>query len=455
MDERYDISNFNTIEDIRKPREKNGKYTGEKQDLYDSLINIILNHKKEISKVPLASSIKTAQPWAEKRGLRAGVQDLDGDGTQEVVVYDKAGRPIIINGYKLRDSDFALRQAYFDTHTTKQSRIKEPSVNEWGKRYAYDSTVDPNNPWITHTRLKPEGQLLEQTGYKMPVKPKKTQSIFNIFTKLIAPLVKKYWAGDAEAFRNIIGAKGDESNIEFIKKIISPIVIYRMLYVRLVEKKYFQFLNLKLGGGSYQQFKNYIRDNPNRFWGFFKENYLTKDLQHLTPKINIEVIKQAMCVDDCDWDGSDINDVIIWLLGLNNCKNPEFVAFCTDGVQAAALLQLLKRKGKAEVDEDPVAALNEYRTWRVKMEDFKEDARRGQKQWFNMVEDYFNGAVKEDTKRFAYMMENGLNPFAEAKTVEEVGKAGSSSPMKEGKPSAPPDDKGTEGAAPEEAPQSE
>ena len=91
-------SDYRTESDDR-PASRRGQEYGEKtKNLYDSMINMIVNHKMELQKIPQCSSLATAQQWAAKRGLRAGTQDFDGDGIQEIVVYNKAGQPMIING---------------------------------------------------------------------------------------------------------------------------------------------------------------------------------------------------------------------------------------------------------------------------------------------------------------------------------------------------------------------
>ena len=91
MEDPRSYSDYRTESDDR-PASKSGLAYGEKtKNLYDSMINMIVNHKMELQKIPQYSSLPTAEQWANKRGLRAGVQDFDGDGIQEVVVYNKAG----------------------------------------------------------------------------------------------------------------------------------------------------------------------------------------------------------------------------------------------------------------------------------------------------------------------------------------------------------------------------
>ena len=81
----YGYSRLGREEDLRQ---LNQESSAKREDMYDSLMNLILKHKMEMTKVPAASSLNTAQVWAQKRGLRAGERDLDGDGNTETFVFD-------------------------------------------------------------------------------------------------------------------------------------------------------------------------------------------------------------------------------------------------------------------------------------------------------------------------------------------------------------------------------
>ena len=74
------ISDFRTIEDQRT---LNDGYTDNRKDMYNAMLNLILKHKVELQKIPATSALESATNWARKRGLRAGQQDLDGDGTNQ------------------------------------------------------------------------------------------------------------------------------------------------------------------------------------------------------------------------------------------------------------------------------------------------------------------------------------------------------------------------------------
>ena len=46
------------------------KFGEHKKNLFDTLVNMVVNHKMELQKIPATSHIDTAMEWAKKRGLR-------------------------------------------------------------------------------------------------------------------------------------------------------------------------------------------------------------------------------------------------------------------------------------------------------------------------------------------------------------------------------------------------
>ena len=316
------IGDFERIEDIRKPR-PNG-FTENREDMYNAMLNLILKHKVELQKIPAASSLASATYWASKRGLRAGEADLDKDGKPETIVYDKAGKPYIINGYRLKASDYPIRKAFYTAFPTPEDRAGE-SMSTWIKQQAYSVQVDPNNPWrqtITNTDF---GNRLKEWGYRMPTKPKKKQSVFNIFCKLIAPVLKDYYEGDEGLPISLLGQNSGPECIKLLKKIISPIAMYRMLYLKMVEREYFFFLiasREEFRNMRYEQFKKFIKNYENSFYTWFKENYLTQDQLHFKQnKITPTVIQGQLVKDGIQWDGSDPDDAIVFMIGLENMGN--------------------------------------------------------------------------------------------------------------------------------------
>jgi hypothetical protein len=141
------IDKFRKLEDKRSREMKfNNTLSEGKKNLFDSLVNMVVNHKMELQKIPACSHLNTANVWAEKRGLRAGQEDFDQDGHPETVVYNKSGQPFIINGYKLKSSDYPARNAYWGAHPTSEDRAGEP-MREWINEQAYNQVIDQDKPW--------------------------------------------------------------------------------------------------------------------------------------------------------------------------------------------------------------------------------------------------------------------------------------------------------------------
>ena len=354
---RYGARTFGTVQPL--PREdvaEKRDMSANREELLEDLLDIILKHKKEIRKVPIASNIRTAQPWAQARGLVAKEVDLDDDGTPETVVYDRSGKhPYIVNGYKLAPSDYAIRHEYYKVNDTPSKRVRQP-MKKWIQDEVYDVTKDPNNPWIVKsiTRKAAGNRLAEWDGFSMPSKPKKRASPYAIFSKLISPVVKQFFT--SAWFRNGVGitnvANGGPYYYEIIlNKIISPITIYRTLYLKLVEQKHYFTMKLANRVGSYVQYKKYIKtDNgKNEFYRWFYDNMLLADKSKLNLKqLGMVPVNDNMINGKCQYDGSDPNDLFVQLIGAANLQNNEnTVCFIKDG-NAIHLSDVIQNNSLAE-----------------------------------------------------------------------------------------------------------
>ena len=339
----YNMKNLGTQDRWVDPEKKEGPdnhgITAGRQDAFNSMINLLLNHQQEIVKVPACSSLASANDWCRARpksGYRAGLAHLNEDRIPEVVVYDRKGAPFIVNGYKLAGSDYGLRNEYYEANPTKLHRSLN-SMNEWknSNKVIWSSEVDPENPYrrkdIELTQL---GKKLRSKGWKIPVRPKKQQSVYSIFCKLIAPFVKNFFSSDY--FMSIVRKIDTEklrpaptlnievgpANAELIRKIVSPITIYRYLYLKIVLRNYFfQLVDEKKINTNYAQFEEYIREHKNQFFDWFCLNFLDKgqDLKAFRPsRISDAIIAYNMSAGNLNIDGRDLNDGLVFLAGLGN-----------------------------------------------------------------------------------------------------------------------------------------
>ena len=303
-----------------------------KEELLQDFYDVILRHKKEIKKVPQCSTMKGAQEWARKRRLVAKNVDLDGDNTKEIVVFDKKGNPFVVNGYKLAPSDYPIRKMYYKEHDTPEKRINKP-MREWLRESVYTYDKDPENPWrVKNIKTTELGDKLSKYGFKMPAKPKKEQSPYSIFSKLIAPLVKNIYY--SERFQERLGIQnvvdGNEAYPKVLSKIISPITMYRFLYLRLVVQKHFFTLydDDKL---NYKEYARMIKlpQYKSEFTEWFFDNIVDVRTGEFNPNmVNEGLIITNLIKDDVDWDGKDFNDGIVHLLGgVKNTKDQKTTVF--------------------------------------------------------------------------------------------------------------------------------
>ena len=338
MEEDYPLYNVHRAgleEDLRKST--SNELSAARESALNDMLNLILNHKKEITKVPSATTERGAKAWVAKRpgqGYRVAYKDIGGDPEKEVVVFDKAGRPFMINGYKLKPSDYGLRKAYFEANPTSVDRAGNP-MKQWAQDFVWTSKKDPKNVWNRTVSKNNEAyEKMKAWGYRMPTKPKTQISPYAIFSKKIASMVKDVLNGDdlldrIDSTWNNQSKYGD-NNKKILAKIISPISIYRYLFMRLVEQVYY----VALTGSpqtqklvySYDSFKKFISKNKATFRNWFMENVMDAKQKYekfQSGFINEEAIKDALVREEINWDGSDLQDGIVFLLGVANI-NAEF-----------------------------------------------------------------------------------------------------------------------------------
>ena len=112
-------SDYGTLPDLRERGTPDST-------LYDQLINLILNAKKDIKFSPSAETREGAARYAKSRGLRLGEAgtDINQDGVEDVVLYNKSGYPVVINGYHLAPSRFPYRKSYKENNPKPIDRYR-------------------------------------------------------------------------------------------------------------------------------------------------------------------------------------------------------------------------------------------------------------------------------------------------------------------------------------------
>ena len=163
----------------------------------DDLINIILNAKKDITRIEGLDDYETAKEYAAKRGYRISEEtaDINHDGVDDVVLYDKMGKPVIVNGYKLSPSKQPFRKLY--QKAKRQGNLTNPDAGyrgyvrqlygagDWDEEGNREVTYDKNN-------LPDELKELKLKGWRIPTAPKKSQALHQRIMNVIKDEFEKF-----------------------------------------------------------------------------------------------------------------------------------------------------------------------------------------------------------------------------------------------------------------------
>ena len=396
--------------DQRADAKKGRAISENKTDLYDSLVNIVLNHKSELQKLPGLAAPKVAQKWAEDRGLRFRDHDLNNDGIMDSVIYNKAGQPFIINGYKIKPSDYKVRRDYYEANPTTEKRIGNP-MKSWAQHYYYDINEDPERPWKQSVKKTDKYREAKTWGYKLGTKPKKQQTPFAYFSRLINPMIKQFFENDVvtididgasaeiPCITRLVGGNSGVACGTVIKKIISPISLARALFVMLVERSAFYDLIIKTGiQGTYDHWKKWKKDNKERFYNYFFTNFLDETKRSFNKRITLAQISSVLCRDEMNFTGSDPEDVLVFLIGIPNFQDENFASLLQDNSKAEEFLYYLK-------SPDPQQSV----TAKKILERMKKISQASVKEWFlSGIKLFFENQQSLD--RYNEYRQSGLDP---------------------------------------------
>lgn len=176
-----------------KPRKQKEDVEG----IYDKLIDIILNAKKDIKFHRSCETIDGAKRYADARGLRAKEYDLNHDGIDDVIVYNSAGKPIMVNGYSVTPSELPYRQEYNKQNPTPISRVNAGGYKQWLRDAVWEVKKDFDEYGEREVKYE-NGSLPDivknshDYGYKKLTAPKRKMSNRQLINRFIANALQEF-----------------------------------------------------------------------------------------------------------------------------------------------------------------------------------------------------------------------------------------------------------------------
>lgn len=180
--------------------------------LADKLIDILINAKKDIERVRSCESIEGAKKYAEQNDLyfydgKEEPVDINGDGVPEIVLVNRRGEPVVVNGHRLKPSKFPFKLQY--NQLSDEERARYYGYNDWVECGAYgaaDEFDDNGNRHVEYDAKNLPGNWaeLKAAGYRPPAAPRKAltarqmqtselNACFNVFYDSVPELEDYKW----------------------------------------------------------------------------------------------------------------------------------------------------------------------------------------------------------------------------------------------------------------------
>ena len=115
---------------------------------YDSLANVVLGANQDVKFHRTLTDRKLASKYADAHRLQLGEdKDYNEDGVNDVILFNKFGDPVVINGYALANTEYPYRRAFYGANPKKSDRMRAGGYNKWLKDSFIKDNADAIDAW--------------------------------------------------------------------------------------------------------------------------------------------------------------------------------------------------------------------------------------------------------------------------------------------------------------------
>ena len=118
----------------------------------EQLASIVLNMQRDFKRVANALSVQGAQAIVNKHNAispnsqwRVRHEDLNGDKIPDIVIVNDKNKPIVVNGWTTKQSDYPERYQYYQKYPSREQR-KEHPFQDFKRDELYQYQYDDENP---------------------------------------------------------------------------------------------------------------------------------------------------------------------------------------------------------------------------------------------------------------------------------------------------------------------
>lgn len=182
-----------------------------------NLGRLVLNKKKDIKFHRNASYQEGAERYAKARGWTSQYADINNDHVDDIVLFDKKGRPVMINGYSLIPSEHKIREKYF-SHPIND-RV------QYGGYKSFKKDMRGNGELELEMQRWPNGYAKIRKPARRNPEAHPDGSVYKRFCDRVKPIILNWISTRFGA------TQGQPARIDVLKKVIPFSSIYALLYI--------------------------------------------------------------------------------------------------------------------------------------------------------------------------------------------------------------------------------